>query len=88
MQKNKYSTDTTITYAKYLEAILLSQHNELSSKMVIGNMRTLSERNIEHNQDVYVRFINYKKAFNRGGLDETDGNCERSGYRLEGDETD
>jgi len=37
----------------------------MGTREALAVMRTLSERNIEHNQDVYVCFIDYEKAFDR-----------------------
>jgi hypothetical protein len=37
----------------------------MGTREAIAVLRTLSERNIEHNQDIYVCFVDYEKAFDR-----------------------
>ena len=37
----------------------------VGTREAIAVMRFLSERCIDHNQDIYVRFVDYEKAFDR-----------------------
>ena len=37
----------------------------MGTREAVAIMRTISERNIEHCQDVYISFVDYEKAFER-----------------------
>ena len=39
----------------------------MGTRDAVAIVRTLSERNIEHNKDIYACFVDYEKAFDRVG---------------------
>jgi len=43
----------------------MDSEEELGQEMQLQLMRVIQERGIEHNQTVYVSFVDYEKAYDR-----------------------